>query len=177
MDKKNNDEIDADLSALFREETVPATGRRCRKCGAAAGTDPRIRFCAYCGGALEAPPAKKVLIVDDSSLSRKTIAAVLQQLGCEVLEASDGAAALQIARTQTLALVVLDVVMPGMSGLDFLAALKEPSGSPKPPVVMLTSKADLSTVHQALSSGAGDYLLKHSAPEEIRQRLKKHLAP
>lgn len=176
MDGKRNDDIDGDLDVLFREEAAPASGRRCSHCGALAGTDSRIRFCAYCGRALPAG-AKKVLIVDDSSLSRKTIAAVLQQLGCEVLEAADGSNALAIAKDQQLALIVLDVVMPGMSGLEFLKALKEHTGTAGPAVIMLTSKADLSTVHQALSNGASDYLLKHSSPEDIRQRLKKHLAP
>lgn len=121
------------------------------------------------------PEPKRVLIVDDSSLSRKTIAAILEQLGCEVLEAGDGPQALKLARTEQLALIVLDVLMPGMSGLDFLKHLHGEQPSIKTPVIMLTSKADLSTVSQALGQGAADYLLKHSPPDEIKKRLQKHL--
>ncbi len=176
MADEKNDEIDADLTALFRDPEPPS-GRTCTKCGAGAGAEVKIRFCSYCGAPLAPPPAKRVLIVDDSSLSRKTIAAILQQLGCEVLEAADGPNALETARAQKLQLIVLDVVMPGMSGLEFLKSLREHPPSAKTPVIMLTSKADLNTVSQALREGASDYLLKHSAPDEIMQRLRKHLGP
>lgn len=166
---------DADeLSALFAKDETPA-GRKCKKCGGAASPEPKIHFCGYCGTALDPPPPKNVLIVDDSSLSRKTIAAVLLQLGCKVLEAADAPQGLELARAEQLHLIILDVVMPGMSGLDFLKRLRQHPPSAKTPVIMLTSKADLSTVSQALSQGAADYLLKHSAPDEIKQRLQKHL--
>ena len=177
MADQQNEKIDADLTALFGDTAAPDTGRSCRKCGAAAGVEAKIRFCSYCGAPLDPLPVKRVLIVDDSSLSRKTIGAILQQLGCEVLEAADGPHALEMARVQPLVLIVLDVVMPGMSGLEFLKVLREYPATARTPVIMLTSKADLSTVHQALSTGASDYLLKHSAPEDIRQRLQKHLGP
>lgn len=146
-----------DLGALFTQDQKPVSA-----------------------GQAAASAAKCVLVVDDSYLSRKAIAAVLQELDCRVVEATNGQQGLEMARTLSPYLIILDIVMPGISGLAFLKTLHqdhEVLQTPKPKVAMLTSKADLATVSVALRTGANDYLLKHSSPEEIRKRLQRLLAP
>ena len=118
---------------------------------------------------------KRVLVVDDSLLFLKKIGAVLQQLGCQVDLAEDGAQALAKAGQHPPDLVVLDVMMPHKDGLDTLAELRAQEAFSKTPVVMLTSKADGNTVSRALSGQVVDYILKSSNPADLLKRLRRQV--
>lgn len=162
-------------------EASASAARKCPQCGVAAPPDLAIRFCGRCGAALEgevlAAKQKYVLLVDDSSLSRRKMAAILKRLGCRVVEAEDGSQAIELARAEPPDLIVMDVMMPVMSGLEALKILRTDARFGATPVIMLTSKADATTVSQALEHHASDYLLKDSSPEEISRRLQKYLPP
>lgn len=178
----------AELKDLFAPDDRPgetrASGpetRKCPQCGFAAPPDLVVRFCGRCGAVLEgeesATRQKYILLVDDSALSRRKLAAILKRLDCRVVEAEDDSQALELARAEPLDLIVMDVVMPVMSGLEALKILRADARFATTPVIMLTSKADATTVSQALEHHASDYLLKDSPPEEISRRLQKYLAP
>jgi CheY-like chemotaxis protein len=96
-------------------------------------------------------------------------------MGCRVVEAEDGAQALDLARAEPPDLIVMDVMMPVMSGLEALQILRADSRFAATPVVMLTAKADAATVSRAVEHHASDYLLKDSPPLEIKRRLQKYL--
>lgn len=118
---------------------------------------------------------KRVLVADDSLLFLKKIGAVLQQLGCEVDLAEDGAQALAKAGQHPPDLIVLDVMMPQKDGLDTLAQLRAQEAFSKTPVVMLTSKSDGNTVSRALSGQVVDYILKSSNPTDLLKRLRRQV--
>jgi PleD family two-component response regulator len=89
----------------------------CESCGLIHLSDPEAQFCSTCGervvkqeeASVAAALGKRVLVVDDSLLARKKIAAILKKLGCEVDEAADGAAGIEKANTGGYDLIVLDV--------------------------------------------------------------------
>jgi two-component system, chemotaxis family, chemotaxis protein CheY len=100
----------------------------------------------------------KVLIVDDSSLARRTLRAAIEELGHTVEEATDGAQALERYYINRHDLVVLDMVMTGMYGLEVLAKLRELN--PDARVIVATADIQNSTIDQARAAGASAFLNK-----------------
>ncbi|PNE38129.1 MULTISPECIES: response regulator [Streptomyces] len=109
----------------------------------------------------------RVLLVDDEALVRAGVRLVLQHADdIEVVaEAGDGARAVELAVRERPDVVLLDVRMPGMDGLDALARLT--ALEPPAAVVMLSTFGDEENVTRALRAGADGFLLKHSGPEEL----------
>ncbi len=111
----------------------------------------------------------KILVVDDDMELRGLIAYALRQAGYLVVEASDGAAALTVFENEEPGLVILDVNMPRLSGLDVCRRIRETS---KVPVMMLTVRsAEEDQVH-ALDLGADDYLTKPFSPRSLLARVR-----
>src|SRR5690242_819896 len=105
----------------------------------------------------------KVLIVDDSSVMRKIVERALRQAGLdvtEVLEASNGAEALALVQEGTLDMILSDIKMPVMDGLEFLKNLAGVESAKGVPVVMITTEGSEARVVEALSAGAKGYLRK-----------------
>jgi two-component system nitrogen regulation response regulator NtrX len=100
----------------------------------------------------------RILVVDDEASVRESLELILQFEGHEVLEAPDGARALEIAAEATPEVVLLDIRMPGKSGLDVLREIKE--RHPDVTAVILSAQADLSTAVEAVKRGAFDFLQK-----------------
>lgn len=114
------------------------------------------------------------LIVDDSSVMRKIVARALQQGGvalAEVLEAGNGAEALDILRSKRVDLVLSDINMPVMDGLEFVRQLQGIENAKGVPVVMITTEGSESHVMQALSSGARGYIRKPFTPDQMKQHV------
>jgi len=115
-----------------------------------------------------------VLIVDDSAAIRKILQRVLVQadltLG-KVLEASDGAEALEKLKTETVQLVLSDINMPKMDGLELLAHLRADPRWKSLPVVMVTTEGSQNKVMQALELGANGYVRKPFTAEQIKTKL------
>jgi CheY-like chemotaxis protein len=154
---------------------------RCAHCGFEwlefAG-DPPGQSCSRCGALLRPSPEapqKTVLLVDDSALSRQKTGAILRQLGYRVDEAADGQQALELVRSWRPDLIVLDVVMPGLGGLETLRLLRIDPRFRSTAIVMLTVRGDAPIISQALQGKASDYILKDTAPEELKARLQKYL--
>ena len=117
---------------------------------------------------------KNALIIDDESHVRAFLRLLLREVGIEECwEAGDGASALQMAQQHKPELVLLDINMPGISGLQVLAQLQQAGFTN--PVVMVTSQSAISTVSEAVRLGASGYLLKHCPKEETLMSLREVL--
>ena len=100
----------------------------------------------------------KLMLVDDEERFLQTTQKVLQRKGFEVLTASSGQEALENLKMQTIPVVVLDVKMPGMDGVETLKAIK--AFHPLVEVIMLTGNATVDSAIEGLKTGAFDYLMK-----------------
>ena len=114
---------------------------------------------------------KSVLVVDDSKLQRKILTLALKRWGFDVLEASSGQEALDIAIVQRPDLVLSDWMMPGMSGLDLCQRFREMGGEEYCYFILLTSKSEKEEVARGLDSGADDFLTKPVDNNELRARI------
>ncbi len=113
--------------------------------------------------------AHRVLLVDDESKIREILRRYLEDDGFEVAEAADGDTALRVSREMTPDLVVLDVMMPGIDGIETLRALRSESDVP---VILLTARAEEVDKLIGLSVGADDYVTKPFSPRELVARAK-----
>jgi two-component system nitrogen regulation response regulator GlnG len=109
--------------------------------------------------------ATRVLVVDDEPEVRAVVAELLGSRGFDPVDTGDPHTVVDLVRQARPSVVLLDVAMPGMSGLDVLPRLRE--AAPDVPVVMLTALHDVHTVVQAMRLGAYDYLSKPCDPSEI----------
>jgi two-component system alkaline phosphatase synthesis response regulator PhoP len=117
------------------------------------------------------PPAK-ILVIDDEPAIQNLVAAYLQKEGYEYRTASDGPAGLSAVRAFHPDLVVLDVMLPGMDGLELLTHLRRESDVY---VILLTARSDEVDKVVGLSVGADDYLTKPFSPRELVARIKAAL--
>ncbi len=114
----------------------------------------------------------RILVVDDEATTRRTLQAYLEKEGYSVHTAADGLAALSAARDLKPDLIVLDIMLPGMDGVEVLRALRKESSVY---VLMLTAKADETDKVVGLTMGADDYLTKPYSPRELVARVKAML--
>ncbi|WP_299038564.1 response regulator transcription factor [uncultured Pseudokineococcus sp.] len=117
-----------------------------------------------------------VLVADDDSDIRELVAFKLGQAGYDVLAVGDGAAALETARAQEPDLAILDLMMPGLSGLDVCSQLRRDEATAALPVIMLTAKAQEQDVATGFATGADDYVVKPFSPRELVSRVQAVLA-
>jgi phosphate regulon transcriptional regulator PhoB len=115
---------------------------------------------------------KKILIVEDEPDIRKLVAYNLAQEHFKVLEAEDGERALRILERERPHLIVLDLMLPGLSGLEFCRRLRERPETALLPVLMLTARASEADRVVGLEMGADDYLTKPFSPRELVARVK-----
>lgn len=116
----------------------------------------------------------RILIVDDSSVMRKIVERSLRQAGLEigeVVEAGNGIEALAAVREGPFDLILSDINMPVMDGLEFLRQLGTIDGGKTIPVVMVTTEGSESRVVEALSIGAKGYLRKPFTADQIKERV------
>lgn len=105
-----------------------------------------------------------VLLCDDEEALRQLVRATLDNGRYEILEAADGDESLELARRLRPNLLVLDMMMPGRSGLDVLRELRADQGLARTPVIMLTARAQLADREAAAAAGAERYLAKPFSP-------------
>jgi two-component system chemotaxis response regulator CheY len=121
-----------------------------------------------------------VLVVDDSAAIRKILQRVLRQTGMAIRtihEAGDGAEALEILGKQHVDLVLTDINMPKMDGLQFLAALKGAPEWRRIPVVMITTEGGEMKVAEAVKLGAAGYVRKPFTADQVKEKLAGFLEP
>ncbi len=128
-------------------------------------------------GDFELPaPAALILVIEDDPTQRLLSSSVLRSAGYEVLEAEDGPTGLELARQSVPALIVCDVMMPGLNGYQLVAALKDEVALSTIPVIMLTAMTERAHVRTGMTAGADDYLSKPFRAAELRRSVAALLA-
>ncbi len=118
----------------------------------------------------------QVLVVDDSAIVREPIAAALRLNGFDAVEASDGKDALSKLKFGPFSLVLLDITMPRMDGLEFLCEFRRDSNNARIPVIVLTASGKKSHVVEVAKYGVVDYLLKpHFTLEVLITSVRRHI--
>ncbi len=116
----------------------------------------------------------RALIVDDSSVMRKIVERALRQAGLDALvvyEAGSGAEALEVLKSQTVDLILSDINMPTMDGLEFLRQIRAHNLAQDVPVVMITTESSEEHVKQAIQAGARGYIRKPFTAEQVKERV------
>ena len=117
-----------------------------------------------------------VLVADDDADIRDLVAFKLEQAGLDVVAVADGQAALEQARQQQPTLAVLDVSMPGLSGIDVCRILRADPATAGMLIIMLTARVQEQDVEGGFSAGADDYVTKPFSPRELVSRIQALLS-
>jgi DNA-binding response OmpR family regulator len=115
---------------------------------------------------------RKILVVDDEAVLVETIAYNLEQAGYQVTTAADGASALLAAHRETPDLIILDIMLPEMDGLEVCRQLRRESNTSTTPIMMLTAKGDEIDKVVGLEVGADDYVTKPFGRRELLARVR-----
>ena len=118
----------------------------------------------------------RILVADDDVDIRELVEFKLSTLGHDVVAVADGAAAIEACRVERPDLAVLDVMMPGVSGLDAIRAIRADAALADLPVILLTARAQESDVETGFDSGADDYITKPFSPRELASRVQALLS-
>jgi DNA-binding response OmpR family regulator len=121
-------------------------------------------------------PAAAILVIDDDLVVRQFVELVLGQAGYNVASAATGEAGIKALQAGRWDLVLLDIQMPDMTGLQVLRLLRRYQRV-KAAVMMMTAKGDVATVREALETGADGYLVKPFAPADLLKRVEAMLDP
>jgi two-component system, chemotaxis family, chemotaxis protein CheY len=116
----------------------------------------------------------KALIVDDSSVMRKIVERALRQAGLELLvvhEACNGAEGLELLKTKRVDLILSDINMPSMDGLEFLRQIQVQNLARGVPVIMITTESSEEHVKQAIQTGARGYIRKPFTADQVKERV------
>ena len=116
----------------------------------------------------------RILVVDDDEALAEMIGIVLRNDGFDPVFCADGAQALEVFRSSKPDLVLLDLMLPGMDGIEVCRQIRAESDLP---IVMLTAKSDTADVVRGLESGADDYVPKPFKPAELVARVRARLRP
>jgi DNA-binding response OmpR family regulator len=114
----------------------------------------------------------RILVADDDVDIRELVEFKLSTLGHDVVAVGDGAAAVAACRAQRPDLAVLDVMMPGVSGLEAIREIRATPELADLPVILLTARAQESDVETGFDSGADDYVTKPFSPRELAERVE-----
>ncbi len=117
----------------------------------------------------------RVLLVDDNPVILDLLVLNFELEGFTVLQARDGAQALALAREERPDVVVSDVMMPEMGGLELTAALRADPVTSAIPVMLVSAEAQASDIREGLAAGAGDYVTKPFDPFELIDRVNQLL--
>lgn len=117
----------------------------------------------------------KILVVDDDKTVRFMVAHTLAKNGHQVVEAEDGEQGLQKVVAEKPDLVLLDVMMPGMNGLEVCSQLKNNATTKSIPVFMLTGKTQVQDIEEALAAGADNYISKPIDPNRLNRVIEVKL--
>jgi two-component system response regulator MtrA len=116
----------------------------------------------------------RILVVDDDTALAEMIGIVLRTEGFDPVFCADGSEAVEAFRSSAPDLVLLDLMLPGLDGIEVASRIREESGTP---IIMLTAKSDTADVVKGLESGADDYVVKPFNPKELVARIRTRLRP
>jgi CheY-like chemotaxis protein len=122
------------------------------------------------------PAKKQILLADDDRLTRDLMAHALRESGYEVIEAADGYEAYSQVQVHEPSVVLLDINMPGMNGLEFLDKLRRIPRRKDVPVIMITASSDKDEVLRAANLGIDDYVLKTNfSIDDLLDKIEKYM--
>ena len=119
--------------------------------------------------------AKKVLVVDDSATMRQLVTMTLTRAGYEVVEAEDGAKGLAKASAEAFDLILSDINMPNMTGLELLRSLRKLPQYKFTPIVLVTTESQTEKKQEGKTAGATGWILKPFEPEQLLAVVTKVL--
>ncbi len=118
----------------------------------------------------------KILIVEDDNFLRELVVKKMSDFGFDVLQAENGQKALEIAKKESLAIILLDLIIPEKDGFEVLEELKNDPRTQKVPVIILSNLGQKEEIQRGLNMGAADFLVKaHYTPDEILAKVKQIL--
>src|SRR4051794_25354850 len=120
-------------------------------------------------------PGATILLVDDDPVILKLLEVNFEMEGFTVLVARDGQEGIDTARAQRPDVIVSDIMMPNVSGLELVSALKRDPSTRGMPIVLLTAKAQTADVQSGLEAGADDYVTKPFEPLDLVDRVNRLL--
>lgn len=118
---------------------------------------------------------KRILVVDDEIGARTLIGIMLERGGFGVLEAKDANAALAVLEKETPDLIILDVLMPGMDGIELCRVIRGRAETGATPVLILSARGDAESVMRGMDAGANDYLPKPILHHDLVAKVRKML--
>lgn len=117
--------------------------------------------------------SKKILVVDDDMMNLRMAEFILQQYGYEVVKCESGMDCLNYLKEEKTDLILLDIEMPIMNGIQVLKEIRGNDDIADTPVMFLTASADADTVEDARKLGVVDYINKPFLPDELKSRVEK----
>lgn len=121
------------------------------------------------------PSGRRILVVDDEPHIRRVLSALLEDRGFDITMANDGMEGLAEFKSGTYDLVILDLMMPGASGLEILSQIRSGPERSDTPVIILTAKGQDTDRDAALAGGANDFLTKPFSPKKLIARIEEIL--
>ena len=122
------------------------------------------------------PVKTRIIVADDDRDILDLVVFKLTQAGCEVVAVADGVAALAAIEADPPRLAILDVMMPGLSGIDVLRKVRANEATKHLDVILLTARSRDSDVDAGFATGASDYVVKPFSPRELLHRVNALLA-
>ena len=118
---------------------------------------------------------RRILYVEDNEYNRKIVRQLLSRSPCRLMEANDGEAGVALARSEQPDLILMDVQLPKMSGLDATRLLTTEAATRHIPIIVITSYALSGDREKAMQAGASNYLAKPYSPSELLAMVKHYL--
>ncbi len=119
---------------------------------------------------------KKILFIEDESSLQKTFGDILEKNNCKIVSALDGEIGLRLSKSEKPDLILLDIILPKVNGLEVLKALKEDGETKDIPVIVLTNLDNIENINKVIELGATSYLVKTEYTiEEVMGKIKKAL--
>jgi len=119
---------------------------------------------------------KKIIIIDDEPSVGTLLKINLKHKGYSIATAESGVEGIAKAEAEQFDLIILDVALPGMNGIEICRTFRENKNYLEIPIVMISSRSDNLTIEQTRCAGASDYLVKPFTFEELIQKIEDHLA-
>lgn len=128
------------------------------------------------GSSAQSAAQPLVLVVDDNEDNLLLLAFLLEQLGCAIITAADGQTALDLVQTQPPSLILLDMMLPDLDGMDVLCCLKQNPLTTDIPVIAVTAMARPEDRERILAAGCNEYVTKPYVIDELEALLRRYLS-